>query len=380
MKFIKGFFKWLLIILLLANAYLLISGNTHLYKAVALTYLKGRTGPDIDDYKSFANREIKTGAYQPWAVGSRYNKEPLKNHYTQYHQNLGTVAFLVIKNDSVLHESYWEGYDSNSYSNSFSMAKSIVSVLVGCAIGDGLVKDENEPVAKYLPEYREVTGDSVTIRHLLIMSSGINFDESYGNPVGMMAKAYYGGGLKELVKGYHPTQPPGKEFDYLGGNTLLLGFLVEKVTGKKLGDYASEKIWQPVGAKNPALWTIDGDGGDERSYCCFYSNARDFARIGKLYLDSGRWNGRQLVPQQYVLSSVTPATDYPDRTYGYQWWCMNRNGEKIFYARGILGQYIIVRPEKKEIIVRLGHKREMRKINGHPADVEQYIAMADDMK
>jgi CubicO group peptidase (beta-lactamase class C family) len=382
MKFIKRFFKWLLILLIVANVLLLATGNSHLYKALSLTYFIGRTGPSIDDYTAFENREVKTGTPQPWAISSRYNATPLKPADKQYHEGIGTVAYLIIKNDSILHESYWDGYNQNSLSNSFSMAKSIVSVLVGCAIGDGLIKDINEPIANYLPEYKDVTGDKVTIRHLLTMSSGIGFDESYGNPFGMMAKAYYGKHLKEEVHKYKPATEPGKQFNYLGGNTLLLGFLVEKVTGKELGNYASEKIWQPIGAQNAALWTIDGENGDERSYCCFYSNARDFAKLGKLYRDSGRWNNNQLVPQNYVLQSISPASDVMDgnqplQVYGYQWWCINYKGTPMFYARGILGQYIIVNPTTNTIIVRLGHRRESKYINGHPADVIKYLEMAE---
>lgn len=375
----------LLGVLIVAHVLLLITGNTHMYKALPLTIFKGKMGPSINDYIHFDNREIKTGSYQPWGNSSRYNKAPVTQEATAYLESLGTVAFVVIKNDSIVYENYWDGYSDSSLSNSFSMAKSVVSVLVGCAIGDGLIKDVNEPVVKYLPDYKEVIGDKITIRHLLTMSSGINFYEQYGNPFGMMARAYYGHNLKKLVKKYHPISEPGKEFNYLGGNTMLLGFLVEKVTGKKLGVYASEKIWQPIGAKNLALWTTDEPDGDERSYCCYYSNALDFARLGKLYLDSGRWNGKQLVPQDYVLNSIAPAKDIldngqPNQLYGYQWWCLQYKGQQLFYARGIKGQYIIVNPTEKTIIVRLGHRRDNDKTDGHPMDVYKYLQIAGDLQ
>lgn len=382
MKFLKGLLKWVLILFLIANSLIWLTGNNHVYRAVGTTFFKGRTGPSIDDHKYFTNAEVNTGAPQPWRVAASYNAVSLAEEDNDYHQKLGSAAYLVIKNDSIIHETYWDGYNKDSHTNSFSVAKSIVGVLVGCAIQDGLIKDINEPVVNYLPEYREVTGDKITIRHLLTMSSGINFDENYVNPFGMMAKAYYGKDMKELVKDYRPTGEPGKEFHYLGGNTLLLGFLVEKVTGSKLAEYATEKLWIPMGAENKALWTIDEETGTERSYCCFYSNARDFARLGKLYLDSGRWNGNQLLPQQYVLDASKPASDVMDggqplRIYGYQWWCMDYNGEKITYARGILGQYIIVRPEKNMVIVRLGKQRDLSKTDGHPGDVFRWIEMAD---
>lgn len=383
MKGLFKFLKWFTIIVVLLLLSLLITGNTHLIKGVSLTYLRGKTGPTIDDYTHFKNNPVQASATpQLWPIASTYNKTPLKAEDEAYHQQLQSVAYLVIKDGSIAHESYWDGYSDSSLTNSFSAAKSIVSVLIGCALQDGLIKDINEPAATYLPTYKDVLGDKITIRNLLTMSSGINFDESYGDPFGMMAKAYYGSNIPDLVKEYRPETEAGKQFNYLGGNTLLLGFIVEKVTGKKLAQYATEKLWQPMGAKNTALWTSDNETGSERSYCCFYSNARDFARIGKLYLDSGRWNGTQIVPQQYVLESTKPASDVLDgnaplSVYGYQWWCYDNNGEHIFYARGIKGQYIIVRPEKNIIIVRLGRQRDKEKQNGTPLDVPRWIAMSD---
>lgn len=382
MKLVKKVGIVLVSLLLVGHVLLLLTGNTHLYKALPLTVFKGKMQPSIDDYKHFDNREIKTGLYQPWAVGNHYNKKSLSKEATTYMQSLGTVAFLMIKNDSIVYENYWDGYSDSSLSNSFSMAKSVVSVLIGCAIGDGLIKNVDEPAVNYLPDYKDVIGDKITIKHLLTMSTGIDFDESYGNPFGMMAKAYYGHNLKKIIKKYHPSSPPGKEFNYLGGNTLLLGFIVEKVTGKKLADYASQKLWQPMGAKNPALWTTDMPNGDERSYCCYYSNAQDFARLGKLYLDSGRWKGKQLVPQEYVLQSIVPDTGIkdggkPNQIYGYQWWCLQYKGQQLFYARGIKGQYIIVNPTEKTIIVRLGHQRAHEQEDGHPTDVFKYLQIAD---
>jgi CubicO group peptidase (beta-lactamase class C family) len=147
----------------------------------------------------------------------------------------------------------------------------------------------------------------------------------------------------------------------------------------KIAEYASEKLWKPMGAEQAAQWSLDHENGDEKAYCCFYSNARDFARFGKLYLNNGNWNGVQLVPDQYVKDSVTPAplleeSGKPNRCYGYSWWLLpGYKGHDIFYARGILGQYVIVIPDKKIIIVRLGHKRGERLPDNHVDDVYAYI-------
>lgn len=381
MKKLFAVLKWVVIIILLAVAALYITGNTHLFRGLSLTYLKGLSGPTIDDHKYFKNSEVKTGTPQPWVLHPNYNKKELGTDAVSYHRKLKSASYLVIKDGKLLHEDYWNYYTNSSLTNSFSMAKSIVSVLIGCAIQDGLINNVDELAANYLPDYKEVVGDKITIKHLLTMSSGIDFDESYGNPFGMMAKAYYGANISDLVKDYRPESEPGIAFNYLGGNTLLLGFIVEKVTGKKLAEYATEKLWQPMGAENTALWSTDDETNSERSYCCFYSNARDFARIGQLYLDSGRWNGKQIVPESYVLASTSPTEGMEGgHQYGYHWWYLEYNKEPVFYARGIQGQYIFVRSEQNMVIVRLGHTREKEKEHGLPKDILIWLHMSDNLE
>ncbi len=380
MKKLFALLKWVIIVVLFATSAIYITGNTHLFRGVSLTYLKGLSGPTIDDYKYFKNSEVKTGNPQPWLLHTHYNNTKLAEEDAQYHKQLKSVAYLVIKGNALLYEQYWNNYSNKSLTNSFSVSKSIVSALIGCAIQDGLIKNVNEPASNYLPDYKDVVGEKITIRNLLTMSSGINFDESYGNPFGMMAKAYYGDNIPDLVKEYRPTGKAGESFKYLGGNTLLLGFIIENVTGKKLAAYASEKLWQPMGAEKTALWSTDDQTNSERSYCCFYSNARDYARLGKLYLDSGRWNGKQIVPQSYVLAATSPALDIDGgNQYGYHWWYLEYNNEPVFYARGIQGQYIFVRPQQNMIIVRLGHTREKNRENGLPKDIFRWLRMSDNL-
>lgn len=218
------------------------------------------------------------------------------------------------------------------------------------------------------------------------MSSGINFDEDYVNPLAYPAAAYYGTDLSKLTYKYKVTGEPGKTFDYLSGNTQLLGFIIEKATGKSISDYASEKLWQPIGAKNSAFWSLDHKDGIEKSYCCFNSNAPDFARLGKLYLDSGKWNGTPIVSEEYAVNSVQPAdlldeNGEKNEKYGYSWWLMpDYKGHRIFYARGILGQYVVCIPDKDMVVVRLGSKRE-KKVGDedHPRDVFYYIDAALEM-
>ncbi|MES2285762.1 MAG: serine hydrolase [Bacteroidota bacterium] len=386
MKILKKTGKWFLIIFVVLNLIIIVSGKTYLYKGMANTYFKGRSGPNVSEYAIFDNREVKAGAFQKWNLSGSYNTKTVSESHKKEFEEMKTIAFVVIKNDSITHEQYWDGYGEDSHTNSFSMAKTFTSILIGCAIDDGFIKNVDQPVGDFLPEYKEGEGAKLTIKHLLTMSSGINFDEDYANPLAYPGAAYYGSDIKKLTYKYELTSEPGKTFEYLSGNTELLGFVLEKATGKTVSDYASEKLWKPIGAKNGALWSLDHEGGMEKTYCCFNSNARDFGRIGELFLDSGKWNGNQVISKEYVLNSIKPADLMDDfgkknAKYGYSWWLIpNYKGHDIFYARGLLGQYILCIPKLKMIVVRLGNKRE-KKIPGqdHPTDVFYYVDAALEM-
>ena len=384
MKFLKKIFQGLLVILVLLNIAILVTGKTYLYKGIANTYLQGRKGPSIDEYKIFENRKILADVEQAWPAAGNFNKTDIPAEDTAYFRKQETVAFLIIKNDSLCFEKYWEGYDENSVTNSFSMAKTFTGILIGIAIMEGKIKNVDQPVGDFLPEFKNGENAKLTIRHLLTMSSGINFDEDYANPLAYPAAAYYGSDLRKLTLKYKVTEEPGKVFKYLSGNTALLGFIIEKVTGKKLGEYMSEKLWIPMGAKNNAYWGMDNNDM-EKAYCCFNSNARDFARFGYLFLNNGNWHGKELVAEEHVKQSIAPAslTDEngkPNNKYGYAWWIINHKGHNIFYARGILGQYVFVIPDRNMIVVRLGKKRDKQEGDEHPRDVFVYLDAALQME
>lgn len=386
MKIIKKIAKWLLIILVIINLAILVSGKTYIYKAIGNTYLQGRSGPSVDEYPIFSNREVKAGAAQEWPVSKKYNGKTIPGELEKHFTELQTIAFLVIKDDSILHEQYWDGYGQDSHTNSFSMAKTFLGILIGIAIDEGKIQSVDQPVSDFLPEFQEEGKSKITIKHLLTMSSGLDFDENYVSPFAYPAKAYYGDDLTGLTYSYKVLDEPGKKFKYLSGNSELLGFIIKKATGKTISDYMSEKLWQPLGAKNSAFWSLDHEDGVEKAYCCFNSNARDFARVGQLYLDSGKWNDSQIVSTEYVLNSIKPAdivyeSDGNKNTqYGYAWWLIpNHKGHYIYYARGILGQYIACIPDKNMVVVRLGKKREKPRENLPPSDLSYYLDAALEM-
>jgi len=358
----RKWWKYLIGILVLFHIILWASGYGYLYKALLYNYV------NIDDINLFHSRTVESGTGEPWAVGSDYNKKPLTPDLQKALESY----------DSIRSETYWDGYDKASLSNSFSVAKSIVSVLVGIALHEGKIKNLDQPVCDFLPDYCDAKSKQLTIRHLLIMSSGLNWDESYSSLFGPTTKAYYGSDLQDQMLSLDVVNTPGMQFNYMSSNTQLLAFVVQKATGSTLSSYASEKLWKPIGAENDAKWSLDHKDGDEKAYCCFYSNARDFARIGKLFLNKGKWNGKQIVSELFINESITPAsiTDEgkPNQIYGYQWWLTEHQGRKVFYARGILGQYIFVIPELNLIFVRLGHKRGEKEANGQLTDVPLYLS------
>ncbi len=369
-----------IVVVVALAVYLALPQNHYIVRA--LIYQK----VNIDDYKIFNNRTVKAGEAQPWKLHPAYNTYKLNAEQLQYFNDFRTVAFLVIKDSSLLFESYWDGYGKDSYSNSFSMAKSIVSLLVGCALQDSAIKSIDEPIGNYLPEFKVGDKSKITIKHLLTMSSGLSWDESYSTLFSLTTKGYYGNNLPGLVLNQYVVNEPGKTFEYRSGDTQLLSLIIEKATGKTLSDYASEKIWTKVGAEHDALWCLDHKNGVEKAFCCFNSNARDFARFGQLVLNGGKWNGEQLVPAAYLQESLTPASYLFDPEhnkyvdfYGYQWWMITIDGLKVWYARGLLGQYIFIIPDLNTVIVRLGHVRNSNKIDGHPEDVFKYIRFGIDI-
>lgn len=349
-----------------------------------MTVFKGKLGPEIEEYKDMPNDTIAALNPQPWKVSGRFNQPQLTSDAEAYHSEFGSVAYLVVHKDEILFEKYWEHFDKDVQSNSFSMAKSILGVLTGIAIREGYLNGVDQPVYRVLPQYDEGFGKELTIEHLLTMSSGIDFDEHYLNPFAFPARANYGDNLELLVAGYKVTEKPGEYFDYQSGTTQVLSFALKNALRKSPSSYASEKLWSKIGAEYPAYWSLDHKDGYEKAFCCFNAVARDFARIGKLYLQMGNWNGEQLVDSAYVQASVSPpGTMNSDGSlceiYGYSWWLGAYKDFDFYFMRGIKGQYVLVIPSKDLIVVRLGRTRDSSGDRDHPNDVYQYIDMALEM-
>ena len=380
MKFLLKFFKWFAIILASIIVLMYIFDVDYLLRAVRTIYFKGYTTAFLEDYKEFPNREIKKGTAQPWAISSDYNSVPATQNLQKTHKELQTIAYLIIKNDSIWHESYFDGFDKNSKTNSFSMAKSVVTMAMGKAIMEGKMKSLDQKVTDFFPELKGKYAKEVTIGDLSSMASGLSWDEKYYSPFSIVTRAYFDDNLKDMILGLDIKEKPGQSFKYLSGATQLLAMCIEKATGEHLSDYVSKHFWQPMGAENEALWQLDeAPDGIEKAYCCIASNARDFARFGKLYLNNGKWNGQQLLDSVFVKKCITPRFEKSPE-YGYGWWMHEIKGKKLFYMRGHLGQFVIVIPEDDLIIVRLGHLKGLQtKTDPHSNDLYIYVEEAYNM-
>ena len=317
---------------------------------------------DINDHKKFPARSIENGTTKFHFPNAEKGKVPKELHskdksysFEKYIEDNKTVAFLIIQNDTIQYEKYWGKHDETSIVPSFSMAKSITSILIGCAIDDKLIQSVNEPITNYIPELKENGFEKVTIEHLLQMTSGTKFNKSYSNPFGDAATFYYGTNLRKAIDKMKLKSEPGKQFEYVSGDTQLLGLVLERaLKGRTITSYLEEKIWKPLEMEFDASWSLDRKkNGLEKTFCCINARARDYAKIGRLYLNKGKWNGKQIVSEDWVTQStkVDPANGSV-WYYQYQWWLPTQTGD--FMAQGILGQYIYVHPEKNLIIVRLG--------------------------
>ena len=202
------------------------------------------------------------------------------------------------------------------------------------------------------------------------MASGLDWDESYTSPFSVTARSYYDDNLAATILNQEVIETPGKSYKYLSGSTQLLGMVIKKATGKTLSKYVTDSFWEPMGFENEALWQLDdSENRLEKSYCCIASNARDFARFGKLYSNLGTWKSVSIIDSSFVATSTQQRfKESPE--YGYGFWLSDHLNKKIFVMRGILGQYVISIPEDNLIIVRLGHQRG--NYSGKPFTTEFY--------
>ena len=279
-----------------------------------------------------------------------------------------TNAILIIKDDTIVFERYFNQTNEDTHFISMSVAKSITSILAGMAISDGAISSVNDPIVKYIPELKESCYADVTIRQALMMRSGCNWDERYDfNKATPMSELHNGAIVENRIRFTSPAlslkgiHPPGKQFNYSTVETGVLGWVIERAVGRPIEDYMAERWWQKAGMQSYAFWIADGKPGAGRVVNGMGFNAvpRDYARIGLMMLHNGEANGKQILPHAWISESTIPdKSNEPigpglSLGYQYQWWTLTDSDAYI--AIGLQGQYIYVDPASNTVVVKLSY-------------------------
>ena len=261
------------------------------------------------------------------------------------------AGFLVLKNGEIAYEHYALGNDEKSRWISFSVAKSVVSLLLGAAIKDGYIRSVDEPVVDYLPRLRASSYEGATIKDLLQMASGVAWNEDYADPDSDVASANYESlALYEHLRRKEKVARPGERFNYNTAETNLAGTLLRSAIGNNLATYLEHKIWRPFGMADDAYWNLTENAGGEFGGCCINATLRDYARLGLFALAEGELaDGTKVLPDDWMAQSVAPSPSY--QGYGYFWWLFEG---RAYSALGIFGQTIYVNPASGVVIATHG--------------------------
>lgn len=264
-----------------------------------------------------------------------------------YFEQHNTAGLLIVQDGEILYERYGLGNDAETRWVSFSVAKSVVAMLIGAAIQEGYIESVDDKVTRYLPELASSPYADVSIKNLLQMASGVEWNEDYADPESDVATASYATlELYAFLNDKKRVAKPGERFNYNTAETNLAGTLLRSAIGNNLSTYLTEKVWQPFGMESDAFWQLTEPGGGEFGGCCINATLRDYARIGLFALANGKLaDGTQVLPADWMAESTAPSRGYDG--YGYFWWLGNPGS---YEASGIFGQGIHVVPEKNLVI------------------------------
>ncbi len=345
-----------------------VHGPVAAYRLVVSTF-----DSQIDDYLRYPGRQlVASGSPFSFAVAERELEFP--NAILQEFGNEGalesiletndSIAFLAIQGDTIIFERYFQGHTPMSRSQAFSMSKSFTAALIGMAIDDGYLEGVDQSITDFVPELSAAGFDGVRIHDLLTMMSGSSYMEN-DDPFGEHVTFNFTDQLEREILSVGLEREPGTLFRYKTGDNALLALALDRALGSEtITEYTQRRMWTPLGMQDDGLWTIDHEGdGLEKSWCCLAASARDFAKLGRLYLNGGIWGDVQLLSAKWIEQSTigqVPESAWPDDyaevgwwNYGYQWWLASREAGDYF-ALGKDGQLLYVNPERDLIIVRLG--------------------------
>jgi CubicO group peptidase (beta-lactamase class C family) len=290
-------------------------------------------GPDIDDHKIFYKDTVRCSdnkfhfhkaesdmVFNP-KITITENSKKTKTTLDSMLRRTSTVAFVIIKNDTILFEKYYNGHSRDQVSTVFSMTKSVTSTLIGIAIDQGYITSVHDTVTKYIPELknRDPNFSKLTIEHLLNMRSGLKFNENVKIPLTKITRLHYGSNIMGLVKNMKFEHEPGTVHEYLSISTTILGIVLERATKTSFAKYLEQNLWKPLGMEYDASVNMDSKRNRvSKAYGGLNASAIDLAKIGRLYLNNGKWNGKQILPENWVKKCTEPNPD--NNWYSYQWY------------------------------------------------------------
>ena len=346
--------------LVIFSALVYLSPYRYLIKGISLTYLKGEKSANYLDWKDFDLRKMQNNPDKIYKIPTKtYAKtNVLDKKLLDMLTNTNSGSYIVLKNDTIVSEHYFNGITDSSQTNSFSMAKTITTLLVQKAIQDKLIGSWDDKVIDYLPWLKGEFAKDLTLRNLSTMTAGLDWDENYLSPFSVTAKAYYSNDVEAVMKTVAVTKRPGENFHYQSGTTQLLGFVLKKALDKSgkyksVSEFAQVNLWNKIGAEYPAFWSLDAENGKELTYCCFDATTRDFAKLGQLVLHHGKsaW-GESIIDSSFLEMAQQP---YKSANYGHSFWIGEVDGIKFPYFQGLKGQYIAIVKNENAVIVRTGN-------------------------
>ncbi len=341
----------------------------------------GKGGPDIFSFEQREHDTIANGEQHfrfpvaqkkaDWIDTTYFYNKPHRCDSMTFGEALAkesqTQGIVIIHNDSIVYELYKGDFSANRMATIFSVSKSITSLLCGIAIDDGYIHSIDDPVTEYLPELKKKDPMwlKLTIRHLLDMRSGLDFEDTYEfttlkdlKMINAMARLNYGHNIMRQITGLKFRCEPGTQRRYESMTSAILGVIIERASGKRYADYLSERVWKPLGMEHPALVNIDSRKHDfAHTFGDIALTIKDLAKIGQLYLKNGMWEGRRIVSEDWIRQTADCDTSY--HGYHFNWYNINYEGfirpqYSGYYALGICEQVLYVNPHKNLVIVRIG--------------------------
>ncbi len=352
-----------------------VSPFNYLIKGVRMTYLHGESSAHFLDWKGFNLRTVQNSPEKISKIQSTETAQSVELQSADLKQMLEKTqsgSFLVLKDGQLVCEKYFNGISDTSHQNSFSMAKTVVTMLTQIAIQKGYIASWDVPASSLIPWVGEGSADAnwvknLTLRHLSTMTAGLEYNEGYVSPMGITAKSYYSSNVESVMRSVPLIREPGSQFEYQSGATQLLGFALlaaisdesNEKNGRKryshVADFASEQLWQPLGMEASAFWSLDRENGNELVFCCLNAISRDFAKLGLMVLNHGYYNGQQIVDSAFLAMASQP---YKMPNYGHSFWIAHHGKDAdhdFHYFQGLKGQYIAIVPSKNMVVVRTGH-------------------------